>query len=408
MATFMEMINQGLGGLNTPLGQLGTQMMMNAGPQQGNPSAGVRLGQSFVGMQQQQYQQQQMEQAQQLRQIQQQEMALRARGLQRQEKQDQALQDLAQNPEAMANFTPLQRQALQLGTPMADVMKLNPPAKMPQAPGTVDIPQMDGTYIRRTWNPTSQSYEDSAPFTPPQAQTAAVAQDRWNTEKPFVSQEQARQERAVAATEKNAQTQAERVATQQAAEQRQQDANTMTSKFKRLEFKQAYRGAVSELDEVATLANEIANSPALPSLYGKNGYIPPIAGSDAASLQVKIDRLKAKGGLAELVKLKNNGVALTPVSNTDLAQAQTSFANFDKLQSDVAAKATFEGVAKAMQKAKDEAANRFNEYDSLYDVPGTSAPAARSAPAAPSVGTVMQGYRYNGGDPSSPQSWSKM
>ena len=50
MATIMDMLNQGLGGLNTPLGQLGTSLLGQSGPQQGNPSGGARLGQAFANM----------------------------------------------------------------------------------------------------------------------------------------------------------------------------------------------------------------------------------------------------------------------------------------------------------------------------------------------------------------------
>lgn len=412
MPTFEEVmggINKGIGGLNTPLGMLGTQLLAQSGPQAGNPGGGARLGQAFLGMQQQQAQQQQMDMQNQLRQIQQQEMALRARALGREEKRDMTMEAVLNDPTFMGQLSPQQQMAAKLGTPMADVLKIGQ-AKQATPPGMFDMPDPNnpGQFIRNVVNPATGQLEQSVPFSPPQARTAAVAEGRLAMEQAAQPIEQGFKERTVAATEQNAQTQAERVATQAAAEQRQQDAAKMAGKFKRLEFKQAYRGAVTELGEVQKLASDIAADPALPKLYGPNGYIPPIAGSDAADLQTRIDRLRAKGGLAELVKLKNNGVALTPVSNTDLAQAQQSFANFDKLQSDVQAKETFSNVAIAMQRAMEEAATRYNEYDSLYDVPGTSAPQSQAAPQAPAPGTIMDGYRYNGGDPASPQSWSRM
>lgn len=380
MATFMDMLNQGLGGLNTPLGMLGTQLLANSGPQAGNPGGGARLGQAFVGMQQQQAQQQQIEMQNQLRMIQGQEMALRAKTLERQDRQDQTMQRVLSSPEATAGMTPIQRQLMLAGYSPADIAKMQPQAKQATPPGMFDMPDPNnpGQFIRNVVNPATGQLEQSVPFMPPQAQTAKVAQQRLEMDKDQLPIEQQFKERTVSATEQNAATAAGRVATQAAAEQRQQDAAKMASKFKRVEFKQAYRGAVSQLEEVETLADEIAGSKALNSLYGPNGYIPPVAGSDAADLQAKIDQLKAKGGLAELVKLKNNGVALTPVSNTDLAQAQTSFGNFDKLQSDVQARAVFGGVAGAMRKAREEAAARYNEYDSLYD------------DNAPSAGSVQQ------------------
>jgi hypothetical protein len=93
-----------------------------------------------------------------------------------------------------------------------------------------------------------------------------------------------------------------------------------------------------------------------------------------------------------------------------LAQAQSSALNASKLQSDVQARETFNNYAATMQKALVEAETRYKEYDSLYD----NAPQTRQEQnvrpqqnAVPAVGTVMDGYRYNGGDPASPQSWSK-
>lgn len=53
MATIMEMLNQGIGGLNTPLGQLGTSLLAQSGPQAGNPSGGGKgaaLGAKAAGL----------------------------------------------------------------------------------------------------------------------------------------------------------------------------------------------------------------------------------------------------------------------------------------------------------------------------------------------------------------------
>lgn len=369
MATFMDMINQGLGGLNTPLGMLGTQLLANSGPMPGNPGGGARLGNAFLGMQQQQGMQQQMDQQLQLRKIQEQEMALRARALQRQEKQDASIEKVLADPTFMGQLSPTQQTAIRLGTPMADVMKMGQ-AKQPTPPGMYDMPDPNnpGQYIRHVVNPQTGILEQSVPFTPPQAITASVAQDRLQMDRQMQPVEMAARQTAAEAQASNAKATADRVAMEQAKAQREADKGVMESKFKRLEFKQAYRGAVAQLDEVEQLATKIANSKALDSLYGPDGrYIPPIAGTDAADLLADINQLKAKGGLAELVKLKQNGVALTPVSNTDLTQAQTSFGNFDQMQSGAKAREVFSYTAEAMRKAKAEAATRYNEYDSLYD-----------------------------------------
>ena len=59
MASFVDMLNQGLGNVTgTPMGQLGLQLLMASGPQAGNPSSGARIGQALGGMAQMQSQQQ--------------------------------------------------------------------------------------------------------------------------------------------------------------------------------------------------------------------------------------------------------------------------------------------------------------------------------------------------------------
>lgn len=123
MATIMEMLNQGLGGLNTPLGQLGTSLLAQSGPQSGNPSGGARLGQALAGMSElqraqalQQYRTQQMQLAEQ-----QQTMALRQQ--QAKAEQQQRLQQSMQDPNFLANLGPMARQMAQLGVDPGELIR---------------------------------------------------------------------------------------------------------------------------------------------------------------------------------------------------------------------------------------------------------------------------------------------
>jgi hypothetical protein len=123
MATFMDMINQGLGGLNTPLGQLGTQLLANSGPQSGNPSGGARMGQALAGMSEmqraqalQQYRNQQIQLGEQ-----QQQMALQQARVKFE--QQQRLQQAAQDPNFLASLTPMARQMMQLGADPSDLIR---------------------------------------------------------------------------------------------------------------------------------------------------------------------------------------------------------------------------------------------------------------------------------------------
>jgi len=115
MATIMEMLNQGIGGLNTPLGQLGTNLLAQSGPQQGNPGGGARLGQAFAGMQQQQnqqllqqYRQAQIQQAEEQRAFQMQQAQAKA---EQQQRQQAAFAD----PALQQQLGPISRQLAQLG-----------------------------------------------------------------------------------------------------------------------------------------------------------------------------------------------------------------------------------------------------------------------------------------------------
>lgn len=123
MATIMELLNQGIGGLNTPLGQLGTQLLANSGPQAGNPSSGARMGQALVGMSEmqraqalQQYRNQQIQLGEQQQQIALQQARAKA-------EQQQRLQQAAQDPNFLASLGPMAKQMAQLGVDPGELIR---------------------------------------------------------------------------------------------------------------------------------------------------------------------------------------------------------------------------------------------------------------------------------------------
>jgi hypothetical protein len=115
MATIMEMLNQGLGGLNTPLGQLGTSLLAQSGPQQGNPGGGARLGQALAGMSELQRAQALQQYREQMIAQQQQAMALRQSQAQAKTEQQQRQQQAFQDPALQQTLGPISRQLAQLG-----------------------------------------------------------------------------------------------------------------------------------------------------------------------------------------------------------------------------------------------------------------------------------------------------
>jgi hypothetical protein len=125
MSTIMEMLNAGIGGLNTPLGQLGINMLAQSGPQQGNPGGGQRLGQAFAGMQQQQnqqllqqYRQAQIQQAEEQRAFLMQQARAKA---EQQQRQQQAFAD----PNLQAQLGPMAKQLASLGIDPEMILKAN-------------------------------------------------------------------------------------------------------------------------------------------------------------------------------------------------------------------------------------------------------------------------------------------
>lgn len=393
MAGIVDMLNQGIGGLNTPLGMLGMQLLANSGNQPGATGAS-RLGAAMQGVGQQQMQMQQMAMQQQLRQQQAQEIQLRQTALQAQQEQRQKLADMMRSDPNMLKNNPMAAAVLQAGGDPADAAAIGKlegsgSPQMAKMPWTREVPNADGTTTHMEYDLNTGGYKPVSTYKTPGMLNAETNVAKTGQEMQYKPLEFQLNADKAGATVQNAQTAQERFALEQEKQAKEMEASAFKKKFERLEFKQQTRGALTELGEVAGLAEEIANSPALKSLYGPNGYIPPVAGSDAADLQTKIERLQAKGGLTELVKLKQNGVALTPVSNTDLLTAQQSFANFNRLQSDSAARETFLNAAKTVRGAMTEAQTRAQEFESLFDTPSAGTVKA-SGPA-----TISDDSGYN-------------
>jgi hypothetical protein len=121
----VEMLNQGLGALNTPLGQFGVNMMMQAGPQAGNPGGGVRMGNALAGMSEmqkaqalQQYREQMIAQQQAAQNFQVQQARAKA---EQQQRQQSAFQD----PALQAQLGPMARYLAQAGIDPETILKAN-------------------------------------------------------------------------------------------------------------------------------------------------------------------------------------------------------------------------------------------------------------------------------------------
>jgi hypothetical protein len=123
MASFVDILNQGIGGLNTPLGQLGTQMLLNSGYQQGNPSGGARMGQALAGMSEMQRAQALQAHRVQQNQLTEQQLQLQMQQAQAKAQQHQEYQQRLQDPNFLASLSPTARQFAQLGVDPRELLR---------------------------------------------------------------------------------------------------------------------------------------------------------------------------------------------------------------------------------------------------------------------------------------------
>lgn len=124
MSSFIDALNQGVNNVTgTPLGQLGLQMLMASGPQQGNPGFGARLGQAFGGMSEMQRVQALQQYRDQMMQVQQQQMQMRQQAAQAETERQRQYQARLQDPNFLNSLSPMARQMAQLGVDPADLIR---------------------------------------------------------------------------------------------------------------------------------------------------------------------------------------------------------------------------------------------------------------------------------------------
>lgn len=408
MAGFLDALNQGIGNLTgTPMGQLGMALMSASQPMQGNPGGAARLGMALGDMQNMQYRQAQLQQAQQLRQIQQQELGLRMQRMTQEEDTRKALQQMAQENPSMFG-SPIVAAMLGAGADMgmAGQMKnlLQPQAKIGAMPFESTITNPDGTQQLQRINPQTGLYENvGSSYAPVGLQRLQQQADQFQQTQAQKDQDQALRERQVNGQLAAADTAARSADARVMAEQRKMQAAQLKNQMSKNDLEGGFNGAMAQLDDTIRLATDLMNSPGFAGNFGLRGQVPNIPGSDAANAAALMEQLKAQAGLTGLVRLEQQGVKLTPVSNTDLSTAQNSVINLDKAQDANSAKSQLQQYIDAANRAKQEAGRNYGTLRSLYDI-DTGAPQGQQMPV---VGTVMDGYRYNGGDPASPSSWSK-
>lgn len=169
---------------------------------------------------------------------------------------------------------------------------------------------------------------------------------------------------------------------------------------------QALTGSMSSFDRLASQANEVLNHPGLAGITGLRGAIPNIPGTEAADAQAKLATLKSQVGFGVLQDMRNNsktGGALGAVSDAEGKRLEANLAALEKAQSLPQFKSELDKIIKYSEAAKGRLRDAYN----LKHGPGSVNPAPEKPSATPAPGTVVDGYKFKGGDPANPASWEK-
>lgn len=369
MAGFMDMLNQGLNNLTgTPLGQIGTQLLLASGPQQGNPGMGARLGQAAAGFGQQQMQMQEQEYMKQLRQIQQMTATRQMQQMQREDQTRQAVQDTVRNDPSFLGSNPMARQIAgatgDLGM-AAELAKLQGGPKAPTMKQTYDQINPDGTVTQQIYNYQTGRYDKGATYTP-------TAQQRVNLEAEYRPQEFDLKRQNAETVRSNAETAQAKLDMAKTQQEREWATALRKNNIEAETLRQGYTGATAQIDETIADADRLLNHPGFNSLFGPNGMITAVPGTEAADAKALYDQFVSKIGFSELQRLKQMGISLTPTSNVDVENAQKSAASIARSQSDVGARESLNVFKAKMQKARDEATSNYDRMVNLYQMPQQS------------------------------------
>lgn len=360
MATLSDFMNDPAAVLNDPRMQLGLSLLGQSGWQAGNPGLGQRLGAGAMNFYDLQRQSQATQSQQQLRQIQAQELEMRQKALQQEQARQAAIgQYVQQNPEFLAS-NPLARLIAGTGDlgGAAEAMQAGRDPTAPKQPFQYQTPDLNGMITTHTYNPQTGGYEVSAPIPNPDVVSTQISKQNADTN---LMNAQTNQQKAEADIERSMQEQRDK----QAKQLRESQANVLKSQVDQTKLSSAYQSSNTQLLEDARRARELANDPGLRRIFGIQGAVPNIPGTVASNLQATLDQLKSQTGLRGLVQLEQQGIKLTPVSNTDLSTAANSVANFDQKQSPESAKQRLLDYATNLERIANDATQTYNQTINL-------------------------------------------
>lgn len=136
---------------------------------------------------------------------------------------------------------------------------------------------------------------------------------------------------------------------------------------------------LSSLDRMSSVAQELANDPALGKISGVEGIFPNMPGGDAANVQAKLENLKSQAGFAVLAAMRaasKTGGALGAVSDTEQKLLQNNLASLDTRQSPEQLR---QQLLKIIDYASGVAGRSKSAYEKEFGPMQSEAPAASPA-----------------------------
>lgn len=154
---------------------------------------------------------------------------------------------------------------------------------------------------------------------------------------------------------------------------------------------------VSDLDRLATKANEILEHPGLKGITGMRGAIPNFPGTDAADAEAKLNTLKSQIAFSVLQTMRNNsktGGALGNVSDAEGKRLEGNLQELDKAQSLDQFKQAMVGIKQYVEEAKGRMREAYNmkhgeKVEQRGGAPQT-VPVFTDAPAGKAVGDTLK------------------
>jgi len=166
----------------------------------------------------------------------------------------------------------------------------------------------------------------------------------------------------------------------------------------------AFRGATTELDTQIKDLEFLRNHPGLSGITGLVYGNTPAITADAREAKALLKTILARGGFQALASLRAaspTGGAVGNVSDTEGRYLRDSYAPLDTSQDTDSFQ---RGLDRAIAQAKSSKLNIQQAYDDTYSYRQGAAPAEKPA-VAPAVGTVEDGHRFKGGNPSDSKNW---